>query len=337
MRIDETVKLDYADVLIRPKRSRLLSRSEVTLERNFKFPHSPARWQGIPLIASNMSTIGTFPIASIFTDHMMLTSIHKHYTIDEWNETELNWSYIIPSMGIGKSDWDMVQNIAMLPDPRLTPKEYLKWLCLDVANGYSEAFVKNVIKARQIYPDTIIIAGNVATPEITEELILAGADIVKIGIGPGSACTTRKVTGVGYPQLSAVMECADAAHGLDGHIIADGGCTTPGDIAKAFCAGADFVMLGGMLAGHDETGTEFYGMSSNHAQKKYDGGLKSYAASEGRTLTVDGKGPLKDTIREILGGLRSSCTYIGARELKNMPKCATFLRTTRQYNTMYGT
>jgi len=333
-RIDE-VKLDYSDVLLRPKRSRLVSRSEVTLTRKFKFPHSAIEWEGIPLIASNMSTIGTFPVAKIFSSYKMLTCMHKHYTLDDWSDARwgdedgLNWNYVIPSMGTGKSDW---WNIA-----QLARSDYLMWLCLDVANGYSESFVKNVITARKTYPNAIIIAGNVATPEMTEELILRGADIVKVGIGPGSACTTRKVTGVGYPQLSAVLECADAAHGLDGHIIADGGCTTPGDIAKAFCAGADFVMLGGMLAGHDETGTEFFGMSSNHAQEKHNGGLKDYRASEGRKVEVEPKGPLKDTIKEILGGLRSACTYIGARELRHAPKCATFVRTTHQYNTMYGT
>ena len=329
-RIDE-VKLDYSDVLLRPKRSRLVSRSEVTLARKFKFPHSPYTWEGIPLIASNMSTIGTFRVASIFAEYEMLTCLHKHYSVVDWRDAPpLPWKHVIASMGTQEEDWQKIHTLHY-------ENKSLMWLCLDVANGYSEAFIKNVIKARKTYPTAIIIAGNVATPEMTEELILRGADIVKVGIGPGSACTTRKVTGVGYPQLSAVLECADAAHGLDGHIIADGGCTTPGDIAKAFCAGADFVMLGGMLAGHDETGTEFFGMSSNHAQEKHNGGLKEYRASEGRKVEVEPKGPIKDTIKEILGGLRSACTYIGARELRHAPKCATFVRTTHQYNTMYGT
>ncbi len=332
MQISEAVKLDYADVLIRPKRSRLVSRQSVDLTRHFKFPHSTHEWEGIPLMAANMDTIGTFPIAKIFADYEMLTCIHKHYSIGEWAgalSMGLDWKYTIPSMGTGQDDEDRMGVLQHAHSPM--------WLCLDVANGYSEAFVHSVIQARKAYPHAIIIAGNVATSEMTEELILAGADIIKVGIGPGSACTTRKVTGVGYPQLSAVMECADAAHGLDGHIIADGGCTTPGDIAKAFCAGADFVMLGGMLAGHDETGKAFYGMSSDAAQLKHYGRVRDYRASEGREIAyIEPKGPLKNTIKEILGGLRSACTYIGARELRHAPKCATFVRCTSQYNTMYG-
>lgn len=341
MRIETDVKLDYDNVLLQPKRSRLLSRSEVTLTRKFKFPHSSQTWEGVPIVAANMATIGTFQVASVFDSYDMLTCIHKHYSKDEWDDKLWKddspadrikiWYNIIPSMGTSRADWEKMHwiNVGLAQGTQ-------RFLCLDVANGYSEAFIENVARARAIYPDMIIIAGNVATPEMTEELILRGADIVKVGIGPGSACTTRKVTGVGYPQLSAVIECSDAAHGLDGHIMADGGCTTSGDVAKAFCAGADFVMLGGMLAGHDETGTDFYGMSSNKAQMENGGELKDYRASEGRELTVEAKGPLKDTIREILGGVRSACTYIGARELKHAPKCATFVRVERQYNTMYG-
>ncbi|KKM86566.1 hypothetical protein LCGC14_1277680 [marine sediment metagenome] len=344
MRIENDVKLDYNNVLLRPKRSRLLSRSEVTLTRKFKFPHSPEEWEGVPIVVSNMHSIGTFPVARLLgVEYQMLTCIHKHYTLEQWIqacEGGLDWNHAIPSMGIGKPDWKKIESIysdGFAPIIRNEIRTFFKWLCLDVANGYSQPFAENVERARNEYPESIIIAGNVATAEMTEALILHGADIVKVGIGPGSACTTRKVTGVGYPQLSAVIECADAAHGLDGHIMADGGCNDPGDVAKAFCAGADFVMLGGMLAGHDETGSEFYGMSSNKAQEKYGGELKDYRASEGREVTVERKGPLKDTIREILGGLRSACTYIGATELKHAPKCATFVRTEQQYNTVYGT
>ncbi|MEK0325658.1 MAG: GMP reductase, partial [Nitrosopumilus sp.] len=309
MRIENDVKLDYNNVLLRPKRSRLLSRSEVTLTRKFKFPHSHMTWEGVPIVASNMDTIGTFPVAEVMARYNMLTCIHKHYSEQEWRGFAAHKSNLFPSiiMSRGLEEIDLKIRIASAVSCSVAPK----FECIDVANGYSEALVEAVEKMRS-ERGCIIIAGNVATPEMTEELILRGADIVKVGIGPGSACTTRKVTGVGYPQLSAVIECADAAHGLDGHIMADGGCTDPGDVAKAFCGGADFVMLGGMLAGHDETGTEFYGMSSNKAQEKYGGELKDYRASEGREVTVESKGPLKDTIREILGGLRCACTYIGA-------------------------
>lgn len=202
---------------------------------------------------------------------------------------------------------------------------------------------------RDNFPDLVIIAGNVVTGDMTTELILKGADIVKCGIGPGSVCTTRIQTGVGYPQLSAIIECADAAHGLNGHIVADGGCTTTGDIAKAFGAGADFVMIGGMFAGHNEGGGEkiyekdhsepvgirFYGMSSDTANTKHFGGLKNYRASEGREIIVPYRNEIASTVQEILGGLRSCCTYVGSRTLKSLPKCTTFVRTNKTHNTIY--
>jgi GMP reductase len=211
-------------------------------------------------------------------------------------------------------------------------------VCIDVANGYTQAFVEFIKKFRERYPSVILMAGNVVTPEMTEELILAGVDIVKVGIGPGSVCTTRKMTGIGYPQLSAVIECADAAHGLRGHIIADGGCSVPGDIVKAFAAGADFVMLGGMLAGHKEGGASsfgdnrFYGMSSDTAMDLHNGGVANYRASEGKTVEIPYRGEVSRTIQDILGGLRSACTYVGASELKELSKRTTFVRVTQQLN-----
>ena len=219
----------------------------------------------------------------------------------------------------------------------------ITFICIDVANGYSERFSKYVKNIRKEYPDKVIIAGNVVTGEMTEELILNGADIVKVGIGPGSVCTTRIQTGVGYPQLSAVIECADAAHGVGGFIMADGGCTCPGDVAKAFGGGADFVMLGGMLAGHDECSgqvvngqKQFYGMSSSEAMDKYSGGVAKYRSSEGKSVNVPYRGPVSDTASSILGGLRSACTYIGANAIKHMPKCTTFVRVNQQSNEIYG-
>jgi GMP reductase len=211
-------------------------------------------------------------------------------------------------------------------------------VCIDVANGYTQAFVEFIEKFRNRYPNVVLIAGNVVTPEMTEELILSGVDIVKVGIGPGSVCTTRKMTGIGYPQLSAIIECADAAHGLKGHIIADGGCTVAGDVVKAFAAGADFVMLGGMLAGTREGGAsafgtnQFYGMSSDTAMDLHNGGVAEYRASEGKTVEIPYRGEVTPIIREILGGLRSACTYVGASELKELSKRTTFVRVTQQLN-----
>ena len=219
----------------------------------------------------------------------------------------------------------------------------LQFICIDVANGYSEHFVSFVKKTRNAFPDKIILAGNVVTGEMVEELLLAGADIIKVGIGPGSVCTTRVKTGVGYPQLSAIIECADAAHGLKGHIISDGGCKVPGDVAKAFGGGADFVMLGGMLAGHDESGGElveknghqyktFYGMSSETAMNKYAGGVAEYRASEGKTVTIKYRGAVNNTMQDLLGGVRSTCTYVGAQSLKELTKRTTFIRVEEQHN-----
>src|SRR5664279_1284296 len=271
MRIEYDIKLGFKDVMFRPKRSTLKSRSQVNLERTFKMKHSTTEWSGVPIMAANMDTVGTFEMALALADKKLFTAIHKHYSVEEWNEFLAKApkgieNFIALSTGTGSQDFDKIARI-------LNANPQLKYLCIDVANGYSEHFVSFVKQTRKKYHDKVIIAGNVVTGEMVEELLLAGADIIKVGIGPGSVCTTRIKTGVGYPQLSAIIECADAAHGLGGHIISDGGCKVPGDIAKAFGGGADFVMLGGMFAGHTESGGElvedahgkkyklFYGMS----------------------------------------------------------------------------
>ena len=330
MRIIDDVKLDFNDVLISPKRSQLTSRKDADLTRTFTFKHSKHQWSGVPIIASNMDHTGTIAMAHVLMEYPILTALCKFVKSTEWG-----WNKnIIRTIGLD-------QNLDKLPyDSDTAP-----WICLDVANGYTERFNDYValMRAHEATKGKIIIAGNVCTPEATEQIILAGADIVKIGIGPGSVCTTRKMTGVGYPQLSATIECADAAHGLGGHIITDGGCTVVGDIAKAFGAGADFVMLGGMLAGHDECEGEvendtmtFYGMSSDDAQLKYYGEKQSHRASEGKKVQVPYRGTVKDTIQDILGGLRSACTYAGARTIKSLPKCATFVKVNRQLNEVFS-
>ncbi|HJN59250.1 MAG TPA: GMP reductase [Dehalococcoidia bacterium] len=334
MRIEREVKLDFEDVLIRPKRSTLYSRKLVNLTRTFEFKFSKTSWTGIPIIAANMDTIGTFEMAKVLSKHQMLTAIHKFYNLEDWVnalKNGVNPEYLSISAGIDSLSQikDQIENLT-------TNKQKIpKFICLDVANGYTEKFIDTVKTIRETFPNPII-AGNVVTGEMTEALILAGADIVKVGIGPGSVCTTRMVTGVGYPQLSAIVECSDAAHGLGGHVISDGGCKYPGDISKAFGAGADFVMLGGMFAGHLESGGElfeengmkykrFYGMSSDTAMERHYGEIESYRASEGKTVTVPYKGEVENTLRHILGGLRSAATYVGARTIKEIPKCTTFV------------
>ena len=381
MRVENEIRLDYSDVLIRPKRSNLKSRSEVDLNRKFEFRNfvsgftevvENTDYKGIPIMAANMDGVGTFGIAVELARKGLFTCLVKTYDkfdlIKFFNQNDVPVTeHVAMSIGTSNDDYEKFKEVYM--NCQYDWGNSLKYLCIDVANGYTETFVSHVRKIREEYPSIVIIAGNVVTADQTQELILNGADIVKIGIGPGSVCTTRIQTGVGYPQLSAVMECADAAHGLGGHIIADGGCSSPGDVAKAFAAGADFVMLGGMLAGHDEGGGEviskyystgeykhtgtpetfesyqpifqekkfvqFYGMSSDAANNKHFGGLKDYRASEGREVLVPYRGKVENTVQTILGGLRSTCTYVGASRLKQLNKCTTFIRVNNQYNKMY--
>ena len=338
MRIEEDLKLAFRDVLIRPKRSTLSSRREVDLVRHYQFRHGQQAWSGIPIMASNMDGVGTWMMAKCLAQHQLFTCLVKNYTIADWNRESVAIDPDRFAVSTGTSDMEFAKlEVILKAQPQI------RFICIDVANGYSEHFGDFVAKARETWPDQVIIAGNVVTADMTQELILRGADIIKVGIGPGSVCTTRIQTGVGYPQLSAIIECADAAHGLGGHIIADGGCVCPGDVAKAFGAGADFVMLGGMLAGHDEGGGEvqdgkitFYGMSSDTAMEKHHGGMAEYRSSEGRTVVLDHRGPVSTTVFDILGGLRSTCTYVGAANLKQLPKCTTFVRTLRQYNDIFA-
>lgn len=372
MRIINEPKLDYSDVLIVPKRSTLKSRADVSLYRTFKFKHYKGEYNAIPLIAANMSTVGTKEMAIALAQHDVSAALHKHYSIDELVKFIVDitaGAYMVHapifySMGTGHEDFEKFQDVYRKVQDACQYK--LTYVCVDVANGYSEGFAKFLERFRDSFPHVLLMAGNVVTPEMTEQLILSGVDIVKVGIGPGSVCTTRKMTGVGYPQLSAVTECADAAHGLGGHICADGGCQVPGDVAKAFGGGADFVMLGGMLAGHDECGGEiisewhkttevvrdngvaldtldkemkfmkFYGMSSKTAMDKYNGGVAEYRASEGKEVLVPYKGPVDETIKQILGGVRSACTYTGSKCLKELSKRTTFIRVFETHNRMFG-
>lgn len=378
MRFENDMKLDYKDVLICPKRSKLTSRKEVDLKREFKYVNyrsgvdEEIDYYGVPIMAANMDGVGTFEMADTLAKQELFTCLVKTYSVneyvmffdcDDYTNRITRMNHVAYSMGISDDDDMKFRKVYKLAEGNI------KYVCIDVANGYTERFVEFIRHFRMNYPAVVIIAGNVVTADQTQELILNGADIVKVGIGPGSVCTTRIQTGVGYPQLSAVIECADAAHGLGGHIIADGGCTCPGDVAKAFAAGADFVMLGGMLAGHDEGGGEvitkfyetnqlmyqvgdhldnrvrnieekqfvqFYGMSSAAANDKHFGGLKEYRSSEGREVLVPYRGPVGITVQDLLGGIRSTCTYVGADKLKRLSKCATFVMCTQQFNAVYA-
>ncbi|MGQ0528142.1 MAG: GMP reductase [Alphaproteobacteria bacterium] len=350
MRLEEDTKLDFKDVLIRPKRSTLSSRKDVDVSREFTFKWSRQNFKGVPIIAANMDGVGTVEMAKAFIEdgNGLNVALHKHYSLEELVKFfgKHGGASVWYSIGLAKDDQEKLK-IFLKSKPQKEGKGIEK-ICIDVANGYSQQFIDYIKKIRDIVPDNItLMAGNVVTGEMVEELILAGIDVVKVGIGPGSVCTTRKMTGVGYPQLSAIIECSDAAHGLGGLICGDGGCTVPGDVAKAFGGGSDFVMLGGMLSGHDqaeqpvktEDGKKyvmFYGMSSDTAMKKHKGGVAEYRASEGKTVKVPYRGDVKTSLQDILGGLRSTCTYVGARKLKELSKRTTFVRVTQQINSIFG-
>ena len=368
MRIENELQLDFKDVLIRPKRSFLSSRSEVSLVKNYQFKWAKYKWTGVPIIAANMDTVGTISSAKVLASHHCMTALHKHYTVEQLieffgpksseedkkllRENKHAMQHSFYSMGIVEKDLIKFEEVLAkvgywrhdLPDE---DNYGIKMVCIDVANGYMQTFVDFCRKFRESHPDLIIMAGNVVTGDIVEELVFSGIDIIKAGIGPGSACTTRKVAGVGRSQLSTVIDTADAAHGLKGLVCSDGGCTFPADLSKAFGAGADFVMLGGMLAGHEECELEplekngqkyfkFYGMSSSEAMNKHSGGVAKHRAAEGKCVEIPNRGTIEDTIVDILGGIRSACTYVGAKNLKELPKRTTFYRVTMQTNDIFG-
>ena len=371
-KIINEIKLDFDDVLIRPKRSTLNSRSEVCLSRNFSFKYSPRELLCVPIMVANMDTVGTFNMAESLSQHQAITCLHKHYKTNEYvafytDPSIVNKNLVFYSVGTGQKDLEKLTEVFN----QIRKFNYpLPNICIDIANGYTEQFVKIISNIRKLYEEIIIMAGNVVTPEMTEELIIHGkADIVKVGIGSGSVCTTRLKTGVGYPQLSAVMECTDAAHGLGGHVCSDGGCKVVGDVCKAFGANGDFVMLGSMFAGTDECEGEwkyeyyteagssapgfwqpldsginstkrkislkYYGMSSKNAMDKHHNGVAKYRTAEGKCVTVPYKGTAEEIIQDIYGGLRSACTYIGASKIKDFGKKTTFIQVNNTHNKIY--
>lgn len=346
--VDPTPRYDFNQVMIRPQRSLLNSRSEVDLTREMKFLHSKKSVRVIPIIPANMDGIGTFAMAHAMVELGLASSLIKHYSVDELVEFYKGLpenAVVFYSMGITKEDYEKFVAV--------NKRVLIKFVNIDVANGYTQRFVNFVETFRKGVGKDVwgLMAGTVVTNEITQQLIFSGADIVRVGIGGGAFCLTRRQTGVGYPQLSAVMEAADAAHGLKGMVCSDGGCVHPGDLAKAFGAGADWIMLGNMMSGHDEglapdvpleqqikVGLDgrkhvfAYGMSSRSAQDKNSGGMANYRSSEGREVFVPYKGSVKNTVQDILGGLRSACTYIGASRLKEMSARTSFILANHQLN-----
>jgi GMP reductase len=348
-KIINELKLDFDDVLIVPQRSTLTSRSEIKLERTFYFYHSPRIWNGIPIICANMSFC-SFEIAKALAKHKMIACLHKYHNVDNltnyFTDNPENIDYTFVSIGYKKSD---INHLLELREKLGTQPN----ICIDVPNGHMDVFVKYCKKVRDNFPESIIIAGNVTNTSSTQELIIyGGVDIVKCGIGGGSACTTRFLTGCGLPQLSCCLENSYVAHGLQngnkklGLVCSDGGHKNVGDVCKALCAGSDFVMLGGLFAGAEECEGEwelggsyssvvgsnektkgrftYYGMSTHISQEKFEDSQKSYRASEGTKITVQYKGSINRISQELLGGIRSSCCYIGADSIKHMSRCGQF-------------
>tara|TARA_B100000963_G_scaffold346874_1_gene352604 strand:- start:8249 stop:9403 length:1155 start_codon:yes stop_codon:yes gene_type:complete len=340
IKVSDDTKLDFSDVLITPRRSSLKSRSEAVLEREVYFVNSGQKWKGVPIAVSNMDTTGTIEMARELQKSKMLTCLHKYYSHQDIPD-DLDTDYFAISTGISEGD-------LMKLDETLTVLSDIKFICIDVANGYMDTFVSTCKALREKYPDKIIIAGNVVTPSQVKRLLLkAKVDIVKIGIGSGSVCTTRLKTGVGYPQLSAILECHRICRKLGGYLMSDGGIQNPGDLAKAFGAGADFVMCGSVFAGHIESGGEikeeegvlykiFYGMSSKRAMETHSGVMNSYRAEEGKVVKLKLRGHVNDTINDYLGGLRSTMTYVGAKTLKSLYNKTRFIRVNNQVNKIYN-
>lgn len=345
MHIDNDMKLDFSDVLIRPKRSTLESRQDVNLFRTIQVPYSSKELTFVPVMNANMGTSGTFEIAEILLNNGCLATVHKHFSAKQWEtfveKTTSNIDNLFFPIGMNMEDIETLKHL----NKGKAPHNRIKAIMIDVANGYSQKFIDHVAKVRESCPKYIIAAGNVVTAEMTEALIIAGADMVKVNIGAGSMCSTRLKAGVGYPQLSAVIECADAALGMGGHVISDGGCTHVADFSKALGAGATIAMSGSFFAGCDESGGDVYfnsdtgekycinyGMSSRTAQDKFGDGLKEYRSSEGRTAKIPYTGPVEGVIQDILGGIRSTCTYVGAKSIKELPKRTTFIRVNNTHN-----
>lgn len=353
MKISTDVKLDDDDVILVPQRSLLTSRSEVELTRKFKFYHSSREFNGIPLISANMSCVSGFQLAQSLQKHKIVTCLHKYIDYDHlkllFGQDILKPEYTWVSIGMSNDELNKLVNFT-------SQLNYKPNICVDVANGYMSKFVDFTKRVRDLFPDSVLLCGNVCTPEMVQELILTSTDIVKINIGPGFGCTSRSVAGVGFPSISCIDECEHAAHGLKsgdgrlGLICSDGGQKNSGDIAKRYCAGADFQMVGRLFASHDENSdvceweedlggnrySLYYGMSSHFAQNKHLNQNKNYRASEGTIRKIPYKGSIDKTIQEITGGLRSCGAYIGANCLADFSKCASFVRVNNIHQN-YGT
>ena len=338
-------KIDFKDVLIVPNKTTIKSRKEVSLQREFTFKNN-TKWKGVPIISSNMDTVSDVKTFDILRQHDYITCFPKHYnkkwTLDFPKHLELVDNYML-TCGTGDSN-----NLIALVKKLYTFGIHPRFICVDVANGYMKQLEDTCVQIKSFFPECILVAGNVVTPDSVYELMSqCGVDIVKIGIGSGAVCTTRLKAGVGYPQLSAMLECKSAAELGGGYLISDGGIVYPCDIAKAFAAGSDFVMCGSILAGHDESPGElviaedgqkyktYYGMASETAVKKYNEGKMGYRTAEGKKVLIKLKGPLDTTIEDINGSLRSACSYTDSRNLEEFYNKSKFIEVNTTHNKIF--
>ena len=328
-------KLNFKDVLIVPKSSKINSRKDVVLDTKILFPASGINWTGVPIMASNMDNVGTFEMGFALQNFHMTNAVSKFYNKDAWvksisNGLDLEFNFI--TFGLQEiSEIDEIISYIL----QKTNKN-IKTIVFDIPNGYIEKFSKIISEARKEFPKLGIIAGNVVTSEGVRLLMDSGADGVKVGIGSGGVCDTTETTGIGYPQLSAAIDCSLEVKKYNGFIVSDGGVKITGDISKAFAAGSGFVMLGSLLAAHKESMApiirkdnknfrELYGMSSTQAMVKHYGGVADYRTSEGKLILVEDRGPVKHTLNKILGALRSTCTYINAKNIGEIYENSSFI------------
>ena len=357
MRIIEEEQLDFCDLMISPKRSTLNSRSEVSLFRDFEWKSIDGKTKNtlncIPIIASNMATIGTPRIAKILAKRGFMCALEKHIPYKDLVDLYTDLESLAQCDGLDKHTYTqrIMPSVGLKEDPifltQLNTIFKVTCVCIDIPNGYIPQFIEQVKTVAKLLPNALIFAGNVVTGDICQDLILAHGLVPKCGIGPSAVCLTREKTGVGRPQASTVIECADACHQVDGFCCSDGGCQSVGDIAKAFGCGADFVMLGSMFAGCEEAEggviyidnkphKQFYGMSSNLAQERHFGGRRPSSTSEGREKYIPVVGTLDSILDDIEGGIKSLMCYIGARKLKNIPKNCTFYKVRHQLNMKFA-
>ncbi len=370
MQIINETQYDFNDVLIKPKRSELTSRKDVNLVREFKGRwNKKIKFSTIPLILSNMDSITSTEMCRKMLENNCMVAHNKFITYEEWEElleenlfkTSLKECRLAYTIGIRKNENGKYVELEQFRKLKNKYPDIFKHLIVDVPNGYTETFADFVEMVRKEFKDLFITAGNVCDAPTCQELLNAGCDVIKGGIGSGNCCQTRTKAGVGRPQLSTNIECGDICHQMGGYYISDGGCSIPADVCKALVGNSDIVMLGSYFAGATECEGEvvtkfiqpdfnydgtpiikevkykrFWGMSSKHAMEKHYGKMEKYRASEGREILAPCKGSVQDIINDLLGSIRSMMTYIGAKEIKDVSKRGTFYLVHNQVSNMFN-